>query len=290
MEFSELQGVADLYFSLGESNVNAGSGASGQLQGNKAISKPPDSSVSDLLIHYRGSFFDWLQALRKKAGETLDEKCERGVLGAQVNCWQVLASRKLPPTSDGKPRLPSDVTKIVFKFLGPVMVSDGFKGFSDTIQNRVEAARARDRYRAMEYYAELFRKAADTGADEFEITQEIFDAAPRSSLDKPIHPALVAHYFSRVAGLTVWVGPQRTQYWDEVVEPASRYHEEKFRYGTDAADYLPLRARLHDVEETAVNKHVLANMAEMMQKHTAPGVKGSRYVRVPPRGLVVAGL
>eukprot|EP00392_Amoebophrya_sp_AT5.2_P017058 g17373.t1 len=44
MEFSELQGVADLYFSLGESNVNAGSGASGQLQGGM---QPPPAPSAD---------------------------------------------------------------------------------------------------------------------------------------------------------------------------------------------------------------------------------------------------
>eukprot|EP00392_Amoebophrya_sp_AT5.2_P010768 g10835.t1 len=42
-----------------------------------------NSSVSDLLINFRGDFADWLPAIQKKALETLEKKCEREVLGAQ---------------------------------------------------------------------------------------------------------------------------------------------------------------------------------------------------------------
>lgn len=46
--------------------------------------KSRNSSVSDLLINFRGDFAEWLPAVQKKAIETLEKKCKREVLGAQV--------------------------------------------------------------------------------------------------------------------------------------------------------------------------------------------------------------
>mmetsp|Transcript_1948 Transcript_1948/g.4486 ORF Transcript_1948/g.4486 Transcript_1948/m.4486 type:complete len:383 (+) Transcript_1948:342-1490(+) len=227
-----------------------------------------DSTVSDLLVHYRGNFLDWLPAVRKKAGETLDERCERGVLGAQINWWQVLASRKLAPTSNGRPRFPSDVAGIVLEFLGSVPVSTGLENLSDAIRDRTAAAWARDRFRAMEYYAELLRKAADTGQNEFKITQEVHDAAPRSSLGKAIHPAFVAQYLNETCRLRVWFGPERTSYRHWNVWHASRGGED-FTYPTEAAAYLPLVVQLHHYAEDEVDEDSLVDMGEVIRMHAS---------------------
>ena len=105
-------------------------------------------NVSDLLANFAGRFDDWLPAVLEKASVGLGERCEASVKCAQVNCWQVLASRKLAicATSGRRPRLNQDVIREICAFLGPLAGSRERVLEADGTARLADEARARDTY------------------------------------------------------------------------------------------------------------------------------------------------
>lgn len=250
------------------------SSSSSSLSG---LSRAPAAapSFSDLLVHFGGEYKDWLPALRRKAAETLDETCAKSLLSAQVNCWQVMATRQLA----GCCRLPSDVTKLLCEFLGPVPRNDERDHFcySTNISSRVTIARSRDRFAAMQYYYELLEKVADTGADYLEITEQLYEAAPRSALGERIHPALVAQYFSEKHHFDVTFGPERTRYNTFAAPIAARYDAEEFPYPTAAAEYFPLRLQLTVTDDESMPlESTLASLKKEIDEFRTNGHKKGR--------------
>mmetsp|Transcript_21495 Transcript_21495/g.54113 ORF Transcript_21495/g.54113 Transcript_21495/m.54113 type:complete len:370 (+) Transcript_21495:2374-3483(+) len=141
-----------------------------------------EHKASDLLIHYSGAFLDWLPAVRKKAEENL-ARSETVVKCAQINVWQVLASRKLPTgpgASARKPRLNADVVREICAFLGPVPSRQPIREAEKT-RNVVDETRTRDRLRAVDYFLGLFNEEATKGSKTFLVTQEMLDGAPKST-------------------------------------------------------------------------------------------------------------
>ncbi len=66
-----------------------------------------------------------------------------------------------------------------------------------------ETARATDRLRAIQYYEGLIMDAARTGEEEFEITREVYDSAPKDRTGAPIDILVVGCYLADQLGYVV---------------------------------------------------------------------------------------
>eukprot|EP00392_Amoebophrya_sp_AT5.2_P002853 g2858.t1 len=236
---------------VGAGAANAAAPASAFSSSGALQPRHNNPSVSDLLLGQglakgkegKTTQADWYAAVRREMGENFDEKCQTRLQSAQVNCWQVLATRAVGSAADGKrPRLPGDVLGLVCSFIGPIHVPEPLPD-RWKIAAAVKDARARDTLRAVKYYVSLIEEEAKKGAHEFRITKEIFEGAPLSSLGTPIHIAYVCQYlFQELKYDPIHVGPEPAE--EDEAEPHNFGDMGAIPGGTSSEAYLPVRVKL----------------------------------------------
>ncbi|CAD7923180.1 unnamed protein product [Amoebophrya sp. A120] len=161
-----------------------------------------EPTVPDLLVSYKGKYQDWIEQVKEISYKNMERACETRVLDAQINLWQFFATRQVARTQ--KKSLPADVRRVIRGFLGQPGASEsaGARG----AEIATETARATDRLRAIQYYEGLIMDAAKTGAEEFEITRAVWEAAPVSRGGTPVDPLLVGCYLADQLGYRVTLG------------------------------------------------------------------------------------